>query len=216
MRNTQEMKEKLRKEILNHYNQLYEKFGINSASIGWPKGRQKIRFQIATELGDFEKSKILDVGCGFGDFAAFLKTTTKKFSYHGVDINAEFIKIAKKKHPDHKFSVRDIEEKKFNNKFDWVCAIGTTNSGGSYEYIKNLMNEMLRISKKGIMMDFMSSYVDYKNKGDFHVSPEQVFKIAKRFSKRVVIRHDYLPFEFCVYVYKNEILKKNHTFVVSY
>ena len=62
-------------------------------------------------------------------------------------------------------------------------------------------------------MDFMSTYVDFRRKGSFHASPERVFKIAKKLSKRVVIRHDYLPFEFSVYIYKSNKLNKNQTFV---
>ena len=73
---------------------------------------------------------------------------------------------------------------------------------------------MLKICKKGVAMDFMSTYVDFKRKDSFHASPERVFKIAKKLSKRVVIRHDYLPFEFCVYIYKNNNLTKKHTFKI--
>ena len=71
---------------------------------------------------------------------------------------------------------------------------------------------MFKISNKGIAMDFMSTYVDFKRKGSFHASPEKIFKIAKTISKRVVIRHDYLPFEFCVYIYKNNKLNSNQSF----
>ena len=108
--------------------------------------------------------------------------------------------------------MRDIEKNKITKKFDWVFAIGTTNKAGSYDYIENTLIEMLKISKQGIAMDFMSTYVDFKRKGSFHVSPERIFKIAKKLSKRVVIRHDYLPFEFCVYIYKDNKLTKKHTF----
>ena len=71
---------------------------------------------------------------------------------------------------------------------------------------------MLDISKKGVAMDFLSTYVDYKTKGTFHTSPEHIFKIAKKLSKRVAIRHDYLPFEFCVYLYKQDQIDKDLSF----
>lgn len=207
------MEKIIQNKILKHYNDLFQKFGDNPASIGWPKGRQDIRFKVVTEIGDLKNSKILDVGCGFGDFASYLKKNRIKAEYHGIDINSNFIKIAKQKHPNKKFSVRDLEKVKFKNKFDWICAIGATNAGGTYRYIEKLLKEMFRISKKGIVMDFMSTYVDFKDKDDFHVSPERIFKIAKKLSKRVVIRHDYLPFEFCVYIYKNEKLTNENKFL---
>ena len=207
------MKRHVHDAILDHYTQLYYKFGYHPASVGWPKGRQEIRFQIMSEIGNLNNCKILDVGCGFGDMVTFLKTKKIRAKYLGVDINPLFIKIAKEKGPEVDFQIRDVEEKRFREKFDWVFAIGTTNMAGSYKYISNLLKEMLRISKRGIAMDFMSTYVDFQRPESFHASPEKVFGIAKKLSKRVVIRHDYLPFEFCVYIYKNNELKKDHTFV---
>jgi len=207
------MKKKIHDSIFNHYTELYEKFGTHPASLGWPKGRQDLRFQVMSEIGNIRNSKVLDVGCGFGDLLSYFKSKKIKINYTGIDINNKFIEIAKSKHIKTRFYVRDIEKTKFNEKFDWVFAIGTTNRSGSHDYIENLLKEMFRISRKGIAMDFMSTYVDFRRKGSFHASPERVFKIAKKLSKRVVIRHDYLPFEFCIYIYKNNKLNKFHTFV---
>jgi len=177
------MKKKEHDEILRYYSDLYRQFGYNPASLGWPKGKQKIRFQAMVEIGKLNNSKILDVGCGFGHFSTFLNRKKIKVRYLGVDINAEFVKIAKIKNPNQRFQVRDIEKRRFNEKFDWVFAIGTTNKTGSYQYVSNLMKEMFKISKKGIAMDFLSTYVDYKKRGTFHASPERIFKIAKKLSK---------------------------------
>jgi len=207
------MNKKIQNEIIKHYSELYQKFGKTSASLGWPKGRQSLRFKILTEIGKINNSKILDVGCGFGDLLSYLKSKKYNIDYHGVDINPIFVDVAKKFHQDGKFYVKDIEKRKFKKKFDWVFAIGTTNKAANYEYVENLLKEMFRISRKGIAMDFMSTYVDFRRKGSKHFSPEKIFNLAKKMSKRVVIRHDYLPFEFCVYFYKNNKLKKNQTFI---
>ncbi len=207
------MKKHERDSIIKHYTALYHKYGYSPTSIGWPKGRQNLRFQVLSEIGNLNNSKILDVGCGFGHFVSFLRSNKIKTKYVGVDINPLFVEIAKEKNPNFTFQVRDIEKRRFGQHFDWVFAIGTTNKAGSYKYIANLLKEMFRISKKGIAMDFMSTYVDFRRPGSFHASPECVFKIAKKLSKRVVLRHDYLPFEFCVYIYKNNKLNDNQTFV---
>ncbi len=204
------MRKKTHKTILNHYTKLYKKFGDNPGSLGWPKGKQNVRFQAMSEIGSLQNSRILDVGCGFGDFFKYLKNRKIITDYMGVDINPKFIQIAKQKNPRIKFQVRDIEIKKFKSKFDWVFAIGTTNKAGSYSYIEKLLSEMCRISKKGVAMDFLSSYVDFKGKGDYHASPERIFHITKKISKRVVIRHDYLPWQFCVYIYTNDLLDKDN------
>jgi len=70
---------------------------------------------------------------------------------------------------------------------------------------------MFEACNKGVAADFMSGYVDFKNKDAYYASPEEIFSFCKTLSRRVTLRHDYMPFEFCVYVYKNDngINKKN-------
>jgi ubiquinone/menaquinone biosynthesis C-methylase UbiE len=206
------LKKKTHKAILNHYTDLYKKFGDHPGSLGWPKGKQEIRFQTMSEIGNLNNSSILDVGCGFGDYATYLQKKKKNIKYLGIDINPIFIEKAKEKNPNTSFKICDIEKQKIKKKFDWVFAIGITNKCGSYQYIENMLQEMFQISKKGIGMDFLSSYVDYKGKGDYHASPERILKIAKKISKRVIIRHDYLPYQFCVYIFKDQKTDKNGMF----
>ena len=71
-------------------------------------------------------------------------------------------------------------------------------------FMKNMMKKMHYICKKGVATDFMSDYVDFKDENLYYTHPEDIFKFCKDLSKRVVLRHDYLPFEFCIYVYKND------------
>jgi SAM-dependent methyltransferase len=210
------MKKKVQDSIINYHNKLYDKFGDSPASLGLPKGRQNLRFSVFSEIGDLNNSKILDVGCGFGHLVSFLESKKIKFDYTGVDINPEFIKIARGKHPGHKFLVKDIEKDKFSEHFDWVFAIGTNAVAGSYDYVNSLLKETLRICEKGVAMDFMSTYVDFRRPGTWHASPERIFKIAKGLSRRVVMRHDYLPFEFCAYIYKNDKLNPERALFVDF
>jgi len=207
------MKEKTRNKVIKHHNELFDEFGINPSALGEQKGRTELRFDILTQIGNLNNSKILDVGCGFGYLLTYLKKHKKKIRYTGVEVNSDFIEIAKKKHPDQVFKVRDIEKEKFKEKFDWVFAIGLASKADSYSYLENLLKEMIKISKKGVVMNFITDYVDFKNKDTFYTSPEKIFKIAKKFSKRILLRHDYLPFEFCIYVYTDDkINQKDNSF----
>jgi trans-aconitate methyltransferase len=201
------MKKNVHDSILNHYNQLFKKYGQNSKALGWINGRQSIRFGIVKDIGDFNNSTVLDVGCGFGDFYSYLKFRKIKCKYQGIDINSDFVEIAKKINPDGFFQVIDLQKKKMSQKFDWVVATGITNHAVSYPHLKNMLKEMFCIAKKGVVMDFISTYVDYKEKDIFYSSPEKVFKFAKTLTQRIALRHDYMPYEFCLYLYKND--KKN-------
>ncbi len=210
------MKGKTRHEIIKHHNELFEKFGYDPATLGEPKGRSDLRFKVMTQIENLNNSTILDVGCGFAYLLSYLNKHKKKVRYTGVDINSDFIEIAKKKHKNQTFEVRDIEKEKFHKKFDWVFAVGLSSKADSYSYLENLLKEMFRISKKGVVMNFTTDYVDYKSKGTFYSSPEKIFQISKKLSRRVLLRHDYLPFEFCMYIYKNDQIHRQNNSFKSY
>ena len=210
------MRKKLQDHTIKHYNDLFKKFGIDPASLGEPKGRSDLRFQVMTEIGELNNSRILDVGCGFGFLIDFLNSKKIKSDYLGIDINSEFIEIAKKRNPTSKFKVRDIQKNPLQKKFDWIFGIGLANLVNSYQDLENLMTAMYNTANKGIVMNFITNYVDFKVKGTFYTSPEKIFKIAKKFSKRVTLRHDYLPYEFCVYIYKKDKIKKSNNTFLNY
>ena len=210
------MRKEMTDAIIEHYLQLYKKYGKNFKALGWLKGNQDIRFEIIKQIGITKKSSVLDVGCGFGDFYEFLKSKKMNCSYYGVDINEKFLEIARERNPSVKFELRDIQKTKFSRKFDWVIATGISNHATNYPHLKNILKEMFNISKKGVVMDFISDYVDFKNKGIFYTSPEIMFETAKKLTRRVTLRHDYMPFEYCLYLYKNDKKTKKNVFLETH
>lgn len=206
------MNKKTHDIIIKHHTELYQKFGGDKATLGDPRGHYNIKFKVMSEIGELNNSKILDVGCGWGDFLTYLNNEKVNIKYTGVDINPEFIKTCKSNHKNANFFEMDIEKEKFNDKFDYVFGVGITSLMESYDSVKKLMTEMFKISEKGIALNFMSTYVDFQKKESSHFSPEKIFSMSKKLSRRVVIRHDYLPFEFCVYIYKNNSLTEKLTY----
>jgi SAM-dependent methyltransferase len=205
-----------KKAILEYYTKLVEKHGYDPRSVGWgsKKGKQSIRYHILTEIGDLTNSTVLDIGCGFGDFYGYLKYQKKNIQYFGIDINPKLIEIAKKVYPNANFQVRDFQEEIFKRKFDWVffSGISTSQTCCSYRLISDVMKEMFRICKKGLAMNFVGGVLDYKTNNIFYSEPEKIYEITRSISNRVVIRHDYFPYEFTVYVYKNNKKTSNHVF----
>jgi len=51
-----------------------------------------------------------------------------------------------------------------------------------------------------------------KKKNINYVEPEKILKICMSITSRVVLRHDYMPFEFCVYLYRNNRSTKNNIY----
>jgi len=208
------MKSSRSKKILQYYDELFEQYGYSPQSVGWGnrEGRQGLRFDVLCQIGDLKNSSVLDLGCGFGDLYGYLKHKKIPINYLGVDINPNLINIGKKIYPYAKFQVRDIEIKKFKQKFDWIIASGITSNSSTFSDIKKLLSEMFHICKKGVAINFVSDLVDYKKKSLCYFSPEKILLISKGLSNRFYLRHDYMPFEFTLYLYKNNKKTKNLVF----
>jgi len=198
------------------YNDSLMKYGYNAKALGWINGRQKVRFSALTKIGNLQNSKILDVGCGFGDLYNFLKRKKIVFSYSGLDLNENFLQFAVKhiKNKNAKFSLFDLREDNIAGQYDWVISSGVFNHKKTtdYKFIAKSLAKMFHSCKKGVAVDFISSYVDFMNKDIFYSNPEVIFKICKSMTKRLTLRHDYMPFEFCVYLYKNDSKTENNIF----
>lgn len=196
------------------YNEKLKKFGHSPKSLGWLNGRQAIRFSALTSIGNMNKKRILDLGCGFGDLYLFLKKNHILFSYLGIDINPKIIQIAKKKYPHAKFLTCDIRNENFEGMFDYVIISGVFNHSKttSYKFIENVLSKAFHHCKKGVAVDFISNYVDHKTRHTFYASPEKIFQISKKLTKSVALRSDYMPFEFAMFLFKNDKILKNNVF----
>jgi SAM-dependent methyltransferase len=204
-----------KKKYIERYETNYDRYGYDPKTLGWSKGRQEIRFHVLTSIGDVDNKSILDLGCGFADLYDFLNKRGWQGKYTGLDIVPKLVEVARERHPGLDIRVLDILEKDIDEKFDYIFASGIFNAKLSGEnnklYIKKMMKRMFEMADIGVSVDFMSSYVDYRRGETYHTEPEVIFKMCKKLSKRVILRHDYMPYEFTVYVYKEDSIneKKN-------
>lgn len=209
------MDEMEKQKVIERYNERLQKYGYDPRTLGWFKCRQPIRFQVLSEIGDLHNCFILDVGCGFGDLYRFLVNCGySNIEYTGVDINPNLIEIAKKMYPGVRFEVKDFQEEDVEGSYDWVFSSGIFNFKlpDNRSFIQTMLKKMTGICEKGVAADFMSSYVDFKNEDAYYTCPEDIFRFCKTLSKRVALRHDYMPFEFCVYIYKDDSINERNVF----
>lgn len=68
---------------------------------GWSDTEaQQARFDAMLSMTDFTAAKVLDIGCGYGDFKARLDATTEIQEYIGLDQQPEFIAFAQQWYRD--------------------------------------------------------------------------------------------------------------------
>ena len=201
------MNERDKQRIIARYNARMDRYGptIQTLASGTEERRQ-IRYRVLAEVGIDSTDSVLDVGCGFGDLLGFLTKRVLNVDYTGYDINPKLVAEARRRYPDHRFEVKDVCTEEYP-KFDFIVSTSAFNLKlkyeDNYEYVERLLRSCYEHARKGVAVDFLSSYAGYYGKDAFHYQPEKLFEIGKKITKRVCLRHDYPLFEFCVYLYRD-------------
>jgi ubiquinone/menaquinone biosynthesis C-methylase UbiE len=183
--------------------------GVNDAErVGWGSAdSQEKRFSVLTEIGDLDNDTILDVGCGLGAYFDYIHNAYPNLSYTGVDINPNMIQEAQQKHSDIEFIHTDITSDSHalnDRKFDYVFLSGALNlsTDKHYDTIENIMKEMFALANKGVAANFLSLFSDYLTPGEYYCNPENILQTAFSITKKITLRHDYMPHDFTIYLYK--------------
>ena len=113
-------------------------------------------------MRDDAAHKMLDLGCGTGEFLIKLKKHKKDSGIFGIDISGDMINAAKAKakssDADVDFRVGDVEHLPYDdNSFDYVtCA----HSFHHYPHKKRAMREMFRVLKNNGKLMIIDGYKD--------------------------------------------------------
>jgi len=187
-------------EAFDRYSELLQKHGDSILSLGWNHGADKIRKEIILSGFDFNNKNILDIGCGYGDLNAYVED--KNCRYTGIDVVPGMINLARKKYKK-RFINADFTTFGTDEKFDIIIGSGIFNVfEGGYGLINKYFRKALSMCNEGVCFNFLSDKVEWKIKHHFHSSPETILTIAYTYSRNVVLRNDYMPFEFTIFVYK--------------
>ncbi|MFH1387563.1 MAG: class I SAM-dependent methyltransferase [bacterium] len=208
---------------IDYYENLLAQHGENYKALDWNSvDSQKLRYKIFKEIFIYGKKaagiSILDVGCGFGDFYGFLKADStlarNKINYTGFDISQKLIDVAKKKYPDAKFEVKDILAERYLPKYDYIFCSGALNIrlvdiDTHLDLVKEMLNRMYDLSSCGLAVNFLSEgYLPIADKEGlnsgryFYFNPEEIIHYCRFMATRYIIRHDYHPGDFTVYLLK--------------
>jgi SAM-dependent methyltransferase len=189
-----------------YYNSQFYIYGYDPRSLGWYKGTQPIRFKNLAMIGELDECSVLDVGCGFGDLYEYLLKNKNNVRYTGIDINRNFIKTAREVYPDAQFIEADFEEALIRGKFDWAFASGIFNLkiDDNKKFIERSLEKMFKLCRKGLAADFLDAKKSIKTSGLYYQDKDELLQFCHQLTGRVQIRDDYLPSDFCIYLYKDD------------
>ena len=214
--------EEIFQETVKRYSDRFRKLGRHVRALGWgTEEQQRLRFE-TTLRGlprDLSSRKILDIGCGFGDYYAFLKERgLRPASYLGWDINPDFIAEARRLfagEPGVFFERKNLFEVPENHPpvAQVGVMLGLLNYNlaprfDNYEYSRMALRKAFSLVSEVLVVDFISSCRTAKYPKEdfiFYHDPSCMLREALKLTPRVVLLHDYPPIpqrEFMLFLYK--------------
>lgn len=194
------------RKYVDYFEDLYSQFGHSVESLGWNDKSQIQRFEVLSSIGDLNGKSILDVGCGFGDFYAYLqKAGISPSEYTGYDLMQKFISWAKVLHPKGTFYCGDFLSAYISSPFDYVFASGLffMKLDNWEAHMLNMITKMFEISEIGVGVNFLSIHNPHKDKAYQYSNPIEILKILmEKVTTRITLRHDYRQNDFTLFLYR--------------
>lgn len=193
-------------KIINRYHSLLSEHGETYRSLDWGSHEtQQNRFEVLAGIGVTEGDRILDVGCGLADFNAWLIEHKPGVEYSGIDLTPGMVEKAKARFPDANILNRTVFDAALPiGSFDYLFASGIffLRTEKPRQYMESTIAQMFKSATKGIAFNSLSAWAQHKFVGEFYAEPCEVVAFCKKLSPYVVLRHDYHPADFTIYVYR--------------
>jgi SAM-dependent methyltransferase len=206
-----------------YFEELLAQHGPNYKALDWNSAEsQRLRYKILKEIFIYGKKaagiSVLDVGCGLGDLYGFFKAEgtlhRNRITYSGCDISPKLIEAARKKYPDAKFEVKDVLEDRYMAKADYIFCSGifsirTAEEEEHLDFVKEMLFRMYDLCSCGVAINFLSEGAlpaanldELKSGRYYYFEPERIMNFTRFVCSRFMLRHDYHPGDFTVYLLK--------------
>ncbi|HEY6137930.1 MAG TPA: class I SAM-dependent methyltransferase [Thermoanaerobaculia bacterium] len=205
------LSDEIHRQVADYYSRKFHEHGATARGVDWKSAESQYnRFRQLARVIERTPFSILDVGCGYGAFADFLRETHAEFRYVGTDISEDMAAAAAERHR-HDPRVVIAGSLEDAPVCDYVVASGIFNVRLStpdaewWSYILGVLQTMSAKSRHGLAANFLTSYSDpeYMRDDLYYADPRAVFDWAKRnLSKQVALLHDYGLYEFTLLVRK--------------
>jgi SAM-dependent methyltransferase len=209
----QNTKTNLLDEVATYYAGKLADHGDTPRGVDWNgEESQMVRFEQLCKIIDpkTHNFSLNDLGCGYGALLDYLRNKQANYTYLGLDVSQEMIKVAEQRHAAAE-QVRFITAEEPDVVADYGLASGIFNVrlGRSdaewFDYLQATLDVLDRTSSLGFAFNCLTSYSDEDKKRDYlyYADPCRLFDLCKRrYSLQVALLHDYGLYEFTILVKK--------------
>lgn len=190
--------------------------GFHPNALFWSNQKvQQLRFQILADIGIQPNNSLLDIGCGFGDFAAYLAKQETPVRYTGIDISKDLLEQGRQHYPELKLIEADLFEYNPELKsYDYVMLSGMLNrkfmgnhgAESAKDYAYKIIRRMFKTCKTGIAFNLLDARHEWTaNRWDlqsFH--PDEIIEIVTDFTHKYQLIDNYLENDFTIHAWREK------------
>ncbi len=189
------------------YGDKVRRFGYDHRGLGLRnRSSQEKRFDALMELGDLDGARLLDVGCGFGDFLVYLHQQGVKPVYTGLDICEPMVDRCRQLFgpATGRFLVGDVLDFEPDETYDYVVASGLfgLDSAGARERIRPTMERIFGWARIGAAMNFLGARSPAPVEQRISIDPAKALEAGFALTDALRLDHTYLPNDFTLCLYK--------------
>ena len=189
--------------ITDFYNARVRMYGIDpkACDYGRPESQQ-LKYEVLAGMADYTGCSVLDIGCGFADYYTYLASRYDDVKYSGIDLSDEMIAKARVQRPGLDLIAGNFLELPSDRTYDYVTANGIFYLLGSdaSTLMKHILSEMFHRCHRGISFNSLSIWASFHESGEYYANPLEVVEWCRELSPWIILRHDYLPHDFSVFV----------------
>ena len=194
-------------ETTRFYEEHIRRYGFGFRALGFGRrDSQEKRFGAVLGLGDLHGKRVLDVGCGLGDFLAWLHARGIEPEYTGIDVVRPSIERcrARFKGTDARFLIGDALTFVKGEPYDYVVASGIFgyNAKDTRKRLQPTLERLYDLSRIGLAVNFLSRRAPTRSPGRLYLQPSDVLQFALELTPAVKLDHTYLPNDFTVCLYR--------------
>jgi SAM-dependent methyltransferase len=193
-----------REEVVRYFDQRLAAHGPTVQAVDWGSpASQRARFEVLAAVGPLAGSRVLDVGCGLGDLWPYLQSVAPSAQYEGWDLNPRMVAAAAARFPGVTFRAQDVTAADAPaERFDWVLASGLFYLRDE-TFLAAAVERLFARCRRGVAFNTLSAWAERQTPGELYAEPARVLETCGRLTPRVTLRHDYLPHDFTVYLYRD-------------
>ncbi len=198
--------------IVEYFNDKLREHGPGARGVDWNgEDAQRLRFRKFAEVIDPTRpATVTDLGCGTGNFAAYLDAHGRDVDYLGIDASADMIAAARTQLQGRP-RTELVQAERCVRRTDYVLANGIFNcrlhvdDATWFDYITATIDDMVAHADRAAAFNCLTKYSDADRMREYlyYSDPCRLFDYCKRtHSRDVALWHDYGAYEFIIVVRK--------------